>query len=86
MRLARLSLAALALVAFAACSTDATLPEASSGQNGRSDTPREVPADPSLTGGTIGSGMKEMGDSTYRIFVSVHEGLVSNDGEGPPSL
>jgi|GEM_PF-5594741 len=57
MRLARLSLAALALVALAACSTDATGPEIIN------DERAQAPADPLLTS-MFGSGARAASDST----------------------
>jgi hypothetical protein len=51
MRLARLSLAAAALIAIAACSNDATAPEMLG------------PSDPALNGTYFGSGMKAGSDS-----------------------
>ncbi len=57
MRLARLSLAALALVAFAACSTDSTGPEIVNGER------TQASADPMLTS-LFGSGAREAADST----------------------
>ncbi len=59
MRLARLSFATLAVIAFAACSNDATGPEAS-----RNGAPRvRTQAGPVLSTGYIGSGMRAGADT-----------------------
>jgi hypothetical protein len=57
MRLVRLPLAALALIALAACSNDATGPNSATGKRG-------APSDPLYTGTVFGSGTRA-GDTVH---------------------
>lgn len=58
MRLARLSLAALVLITFAACNNDATAPELTK------------PSGPVLSNGTLGSGLKANSDTLVTSIAS----------------
>lgn len=75
MRLARLSLAAAALIALAACSNDATAPEGLLNHPGK----RTIGSSgPSLNTGLFGSGMKSTSDSLFVVASSV-----SGSSSGP---
>jgi hypothetical protein len=64
MRLARLSLAAAALIALSACSNDATAPEGLLNQPGK----RVIGSSgPSLNTGLFGSGMKTASDTVFAV-------------------
>lgn len=73
MRLARLPLAALALVALAACSSDATGPDH---LTRRAEMGSIAPSGPVLSGYLMGSGMKEAADSIIASGSSGTDGAV----------
>ena len=68
MRLARLSLAALALITVAACNSNATAPESTR------------PSGPVLSNGTLGSGLKTNSDT---VMTSISTTGVTAGTTGP---